>query len=183
MNWIDYVFIFILILNLYNGYKSGFIRQIAALLSFFVALYLALTWSRDLSRPLQEFLQIDRLIIPFFTDGAASAWLVEVIFNIVVFVLLFLIILLILKIVVGRLKVLNKVPVIGSINVILGTVFGILKGLFTIFLILSILSLIKIPFWDETVEVSVIATLSQHYMTILYDIIYEHVIENLGSLL
>jgi len=183
MNWLDYVFIFILILNLYNGYKDGFVRQIAALISFFVALYLALGWSRDLSRFLQDFLQVDRLIVPFFSDGMASRWLVEVIFNVIVFVLVFLAISLILKVVVGRLKVLNKVPIIGSINVILGAAFGVLKGLFIIFLMISILSLIELPFWDEAVDVSVIAALSQHYMILLYNIIYNHVVENLGYLL
>ena len=183
MNWIDYLFIFVLVLNLYNGYKNGFISQIAALVSFFIALFLALTWSRDLSRALQGFLKIDHLFVPFFSDGAASLWLVDVLFNIVVFLIIFLAFIFLLKIVVGRLKIINKIPIIGNLNVILGIFFGTLKGLFIIFLIISILSLIKVPFWSDTVEASVIATLSQHYLTPLFNIIYEQVRESLGLFL
>ena len=183
MIWIDYVFIFILVLNLYNGYKEGLIRQIVALAGFFIAFYCALTWSGDLSSRLQEFLRLDRVLEVLWKDGAANLWLAEVICNIVVYIIIFIVISLLIKIISRKLTIINDIPIIGSLNATLGTVFGLAKGLLIIFLIVALLSLIKVPFFSDLMEVSVFAALSQQYLALLFNLINTNIVNNLGQLL
>ena len=183
MNWLDYIFIFVLILNLYSGYKEGLIRQVVALAGFFIAFYCALSWSGELSASLQEFLRIDRVLDILWTDGATNLWLANAICNVLVYILIFLVISLLIKIITKKLTIINKIPLIGSLNAILGTVFGLVKGFFIIFLTVALLSLIKIPFFNDTMEVSVFAALSQHYLAVLFNLINTNITERLGQLL
>jgi len=182
MIWLDYLFIFIFILNLFNGLKEGFIRQVVGLAGFFIALYFALSWSGAVSRYLQAYIKLDKVIIAISGEGVPTSWLAEVLLNILAFLLVFVVISLLLQIFAKKLKILNKVPLIGPLNIVLGGGLGIIKGFFVISLAVALLSLIKTPFWSNTMEASVIVALSQHYMALLYNFIFSNVVDNLGQL-
>lgn len=182
MNWLDYVLIFIFIINLYNGFRDGFIQQVVGLASFFVTLYLSLYWSGDISNYLQSFLNLDQEIGALSKDGIPAMWLTETLLNIIGFLLVFLLVAFLLKIITRKLKILNKIPVIGPFNILLGGVLGIIKGFLVISLVVALISLIKTPFWSNTVEASVVVTLSQHYMALFFNYVFYHVVDNLGQL-
>ncbi|HHU76462.1 MAG TPA: CvpA family protein [Firmicutes bacterium] len=182
MNWLDYLLIFIFILNLYNGYREGFIRQTVGLASFFVALYFSTSWSAALGGYLQDRFNLDQIIATLSKDEFMAAWLGEMLLNILAFLLVFLIVIFILKTITRRLKIFNRIPVVGPLNVFLGTILGIIKGFLVIFLAVSLISLVKISFLGSAVETSVIAALSQHYMAFLYDFIFHYLVDNLGQL-
>ncbi|NLX90692.1 MAG: CvpA family protein [Firmicutes bacterium] len=181
MNWLDYVLIFIFILNLYNGFRDGFIRQVVGLASFFIALYLSLCWSGDISNYLQSFLKLDQIIGALSKDGIPAIWLAEALLNIIAFLLVFSLVAFLLKIITKKLKILNKIPVIGAVNILLGGAFGIIKGFLVISLVVALISLIKTPFWSNTVEASVVVALSQHYLALLFNYVFHHVVDNLGQ--
>ena len=149
---------------------------------FFVALYCAVSWNGDIGIYLRDYLNLDKVIDALSRNGIPTLWLPEVLINILAFILVFFVFILLLKIITGRLKIINKIPIIGPLNIALGAVLGVLKGLFVIFLVAALLSLIKTPFISDTLEASVIFALSQHYMSILFNFIYLYVVENLGQL-
>lgn len=182
MNWLDYLLIFIFVINLFNGFKEGFIRQIVGLASFFISLYFALSWSEVVSGYLQSYLKLDQVITALYGDGVPTSWLAEVLLNIIAFIIVFSVFSFFLKIFTRKLKILNKVPVIGPLNILLGAVFGIIKGFLVIFLVVALISLIKTPFWSNTMEASAIVALSQHYMALLFNLIFSNVVDNLGEL-
>ena len=103
MNWLDYVFIFIFALNLYNGFKEGFIRQFVGLAVFFVALYCAVSWNGDIGIYLRDYLNLDKVIDALSRNGIPTLWLPEVLINILAFILVFFVFILLLKIITGRL--------------------------------------------------------------------------------
>ncbi len=182
MNWLDYLLIFIFVINLYNGFKEGLIRQIVGLAGFFIALYCAVSWNGDIGIYLRDYLNLDKVIESLSRNGNSTLWLPEVFINIIAFLLIFIVFVLFLKIITGRLKIINKIPIIGPLNIALGAVLGMVKGFLVIFLVAALLSLIKTPFMSNTLEASVIFALSQHYMSILFNFIYLYVVENLGQL-
>jgi uncharacterized membrane protein required for colicin V production len=183
MNWLDYALIFILILNFYNGLRHGFLRQIAGLISLFIALYAALFWSSDVKGYLQEYLKLEEVIAALARNGETSLWLTEILSNIVAFLIVFFIFSLVLSLISRKLSVFNKIPILGPLNAFLGSILGAIKGILVIFLIVALISLVETDFWMRTVEASVVVSLSRHYMPLLFGLIFDFVVGKLGKLI
>lgn len=182
MNWLDYILVFIIILNLYSGFRHGFISQVVKMASIFIAIYLAVFWSSVLKGYLVKYLKLDELISVISQNGEVSVWLTEIMLNIIAFMLLFMLIGLILKIITGRLKILNRIPVIGPINALSGGLLGAAKGILIIFLIVALLSLIETDFMIDTVDASVLVALSDHYMPLFFSLIMDFIMGRLGTI-
>lgn len=175
MNWLDYVLIFILILNLYNGLRYGFIRQIVGMASIFIALYLALLWSGNIKIYLEKHLRLGDVITVLVSNGDTSLWLTGILLNIISFLLLFVLISFILVFLSGKLKYLNRIPIIGTLNVLLGGLFGAVKGIIIVFLIVALISLIPTEYWIDTLDASVVVALFGHYMPLLYTLFVDYI--------
>lgn len=175
MNWLDYVLIFILILNFYNGLRYGFVRQIVGMASLFIALYLALFWSGDLRIFFEKNLRLGEVISVLVSNGDTSLWLTGVLLNIISFLVLFALVTFILTFFCGKLKYLNRIPIIGTLNVLLGGLFGAVKGVIIVFLIIALISLIPTGYWINTLDASVVVALFGHYMPLLYSFIVDYI--------
>ncbi|NMB41097.1 MAG: CvpA family protein [Firmicutes bacterium] len=182
MNWLDYALVFIIILNLYNGLKHGFLRQIAGLVGFCAALYSAAFYCNVLKGHLQEYLKLEQVITALAPGGEANLWLTEIIANIVAFLIIFIIVYLVLGFLCKRMRILNKIPVVGTLNALLGGFFGALKGMLIVFLIAALLSLFKTGFWAKAVEASAVVSLSRHYIPLLFGLVFDFVVDKLGRL-
>lgn len=183
MIWFDYVLLFILILNLYKGLREGLLRQVAALISFFTAFYVALCLCCTTSAFFQNSLKLHKLIPALSRDASISPWPANVLMNILAFLLLFFIFYSLQKHFGRRLKILNRVPFIGPVNAFLGAIAGGIKGLVIIFLITALLSLIKTDFWMNTLESSALVALSSYYLPLFYGLIVDHAVKRLGTLI
>jgi uncharacterized membrane protein required for colicin V production len=182
MIWFDYLLIFILILNLYKGLREGLLRQVAALTSFFIAFYAALCLSCTFGRFLEKSLKLHKIILTLSRDENFSAWSVETLTNMLAFLLVFFVLCFVLKHFARKLRVLNRVPIIGPLNALLGAIAGGIKGMLIIFLIISLFTLIKTEFWMNTMETSAVAALSSHYLPLLYGFISNYIVKRLGTL-
>ncbi|RJX28148.1 MAG: CvpA family protein [Dethiobacter sp.] len=183
MNWLDYALIFILILNLYNGFRHGFLRQVAGLVSLFIAIYAALFWSSDVKTYLQKYLKLDEVITGLARNGEAASWLTETLANIIAFLVVFLVLSLVLGLIARKMSIFNKIPIIGPLNALLGSITGAVKGVLVIFLIVALLSLVETAFWMRTVEASVVVSLSRHYMPLFSGLFLDFVVGKLGKLI
>jgi uncharacterized membrane protein required for colicin V production len=182
MNWLDYILIFILILNLYSGFKHGLISQVVKMVSLFIAIYFAVFWSSDLKGYLVKYLKLDEVVPSISQNGEVSIWLTEIMLNIVSFMILFLLIGLILSLFTGRLKILNRIPIIGPVNALSGGLLGAAKGILIIFLIVALLSLIETEFMNNMVDASVLVALSHHYMPLIFGLIMNFIMGRLGTI-
>lgn len=183
LNWLDYVLIFIIILNFYNGLRYGFLRQVAGLASLFIALYAAFFWYGTLKEHLQGFFKLEEVIMAFSPNGETSLWLAEVLSNIACFLIIFFVLSLLFGLVISKLSIFNKIPVIGPLNAFLGGILGALKGILLVFLIASIISLLETGFWIKAVEGSAVVSLSRHYMPLFFGLIFDFVTGRLGKLI
>lgn len=179
MNWLDYVLIFVLIYYLYNGFRQGLVKQVVGLAGFFIAFYCSLRWSGALRSYLDRVLKLDEVFVFLSQESEASLWLVDVIINIVTFLMLMLIISLILSVLIQRLRIINKIPLVGPLNAISGAAIGTLKGLLIIFVFVSVISLLETQLWQDVIQASAVVDLSRHYMGLLFHFIAGLVVDNL----
>ena len=110
MIYIDLIIIVIILYAFIKGVSNGFINEIASFLGLFMGAIISYTFSDDLSKIIENYIEID---IKFL--------------NIISFVLLFIITSLCFTIVGKSLTKLIKFISLGTINRILGGVFSSLK--------------------------------------------------------
>ncbi|MEW5920602.1 MAG: CvpA family protein [Bacillota bacterium] len=182
MNWLDYILVFILIYNLYNGFRQGLLKQVVGLAGFFIAFYCSLRWNGVLRFYLDRYLKLDEVFVFLGEESAASLWLLDVIINIISFLMIMLFISLVLSLILQRLRLVNKVPLIGPLNALGGAAIGTIKGLLVVFLTVSILSLLQTEFWQNTMQSSAVVDLSRYYMGMLFHFIGGLVVDNLTKL-
>ena len=179
MNWLDYILVFVLIYYLYNGLRQGLVKQVVGLAGFFIAFYCSLRWSGVLRAYLDRLLRLDEIFVFLGQESEASLWLVNVIINIITFLMLMLVISLILSVVIQRLRIINKIPLVGPLNAISGAIIGTLKGLLVIFVFVSVISLLETELWQDIMQASAVVDLSRHYMGVLFHFIAGLVVDNL----
>ena len=86
----------------------------------------------------------------------------------------------VLTVLVRRLRIVNKIPLVGPLNAVSGAVLGAIKGLLIIFITISVISLLETDFWQDSVQASAVVDLSRHYMGLLFHFIAGMVIDNLN---
>lgn len=183
MNWLDYTLIFIIVLNFYNGLRRGFLRQVAGLAGFFIVLYVALVWSATARGYLQKYLRLEDIITAFTQNGEASRWLMEILANIISFLLIFFLLSFLLGLIIDKLSIFNKIPIIGPLNILLGGILGALKGILLVFLIAALISLLETPFWIKAIEASAVVALASHYIPLFFGLFFDFIVGKLGKLI
>jgi membrane protein required for colicin V production len=124
MNYIDIILGIILILSAINGFKKGFIHQLASLAAIILGIFIAVKFSKAISP----------FILNHFTSSENAA---RVTAFIVVFVLVAIAVHLLAKFLE---KTLEEVE-LGSLNRIAGLAFGLIK---TIFIVSALMVLLKV---------------------------------------
>lgn len=182
MNWLDYILVFIFLLNLYKGFRHGFLRQVWGLGSLLVVFYAALCWNDAVKLFLQKYFKLESIIAVLAPKEGAAAWLNGIILNIAAFLLMFLLLSIILAFVGRKLRFLNKLPLLGPLNVLTGGMLGAVRGLFVVFLIAALLSLLETDFWIKTVGASAVVSLSNYYLPLFFGFVLDFVTGRLGKL-
>jgi membrane protein required for colicin V production len=115
MNYFDLIIAVLIVLSAINGFKKGFIYQLASLAALILGIYLAVKFSK--------------VIAPFINSHITSSANAS---KIIAFVFIFIIVMILVTLL-GKFleKVLEEVE-LGIINKIAGLVFGVVKSLFVI---------------------------------------------------
>ncbi len=182
MNWLDYVLMFLFIFSLYKGIRQGLVQQVIGLAIFFVALYFSLSATETVIGFLDSSFQLQEIFISLEENGDTPVWLVQVLLNIIAFLMAFLVISFLLSFLTGRLKLVNKIPLVGPVNALSGAFLGAIKGIVIVFVALGLISLFETDFWVHALESSAIFALSSHYMAFLFQLIVGWIVESLGLL-
>ncbi len=182
MNGLDYALAFIFVFTVYKGLKQGLVQQVVGLVNFFIAFYLALSFSEQVLDIMETYLHLNIVISALAENDDTPVWLVQVILNIIAFLVIFAVVSFVLYVVTKKLKLVNRIPLIGPINALSGGLFGTLKGILLVFLVVGLLSLIKTEFWMNALESSAIVSLSYYYLTAVFHFIVGCIVESLGIL-
>lgn len=126
----------LLVLFTYGGYKDGFVTKVCELLTTILCIVIA--WL------LADMLKGKLLLFPQDYNVLSDTLIGDVIYDSVNRMLLFLLFFIVLRVLVRFLKPLfkaiNKVPIVGRFNRILGSVVGFLQGGLLVFVIVFMLS-------------------------------------------
>lgn len=142
---LDLLILVILIVGILVGGRRGFVVQAIHMFGFIIAIIVALFYYKSLA---QKFL----LWIPYpgFAESATST--LELIgldvdrtfYRIIAFALIFFATKLVLQIIGSMLDFLKYLPILGSINRLLGAVLGLVECYFLLFIALYVLALLPL---------------------------------------
>ncbi|WP_068268653.1 CvpA family protein [Caviibacter abscessus] len=144
------IIIFILIL-LFKGLQKGFIYEVFSITKIFVTLFLVTKFND----------KINNLLLSYGYKYS----------NVIVYIISFLIIYVILSIIVSIIDKFLKVIKLGTLNSLLGGLFGIIKGIALSFIV--IVFLIFIRGYNEKIEKTLNTSYCVYYTSIYFDGIYD----------
>ncbi|WP_099158706.1 CvpA family protein [Virgibacillus ndiopensis] len=139
---IDFILVLLLIFGCLIGLKRGFILQVFHLVGFIVAFIVAAIYYDELASNLA-------LWIPYPELSGESSWaaflqslpLENAFYNAIAFAIIFFAVKIVLQIIASMLDFVAELPILHSINKILGAVLGFIEVYLLIFIILYIMAL------------------------------------------
>ncbi|GLO66788.1 MULTISPECIES: CvpA family protein [Oceanobacillus] len=154
----DILLFLLLIFGFLMGLKRGFILQLLHLTGFIVAFVLAVMYYKPLGEQLALF-------IPYPELSSDSSWanflqslpLEGAFYNAIAFALIFIAVRVILQIIASMLDFVASIPIISSVNKLLGAVLGFLEIYLLTFILLFILALTPLGGVQEAIQQSSIA--------------------------
>ena len=177
----DIILIVLLILGVLRGLKRGFILQAFHLIGFIVAFIVAVMYYDNLSNQLNMW-------IPYPDLPEGETWAVfldslpleSAFYNAIAFAILFFATKIVISIISSMLDFVAELPILHSINGLLGGILGFLETYFVMFVLLYIAALLPIGFIQQAIEGSSIAALIIDSTPILSEQIkplwFEHVV-------
>ncbi|RMD68262.1 MAG: CvpA family protein [Gammaproteobacteria bacterium] len=142
MNWVDYTIIGIIVVSAIIGTVRGFVRETLSLIAWIAAFWVALTFSQEVSVYGKDYISD-----PAIREGVA-------------FILLFLGTLIVLAIINALISRLIERTGVSGTDMMLGFVFGIVRGVAVVAILVLLAGLTSFPqepWWKES-------TLMEHFV-------------------
>ena len=165
---LDLLILVILIVGIFVGGRRGFIVQAIHMFGFIIAIIVALIYYKPLA---QKFL----LWIPYpgFAESATST--LELIgldvdrtfYRVIAFAIIFFATKLVLQIIGSMLDFLKYLPILGSINRMLGAILGLIECYFLLFIVLYVLALLPLEGLQARLDSSIITGLMLEHTPIV----------------
>ncbi|GAB3803887.1 CvpA family protein [Virgibacillus kimchii] len=141
----NFILIILLLFGFLMGLKRGFILQLFHLIGFIAAFIVAVMYYEDLGERISIW-------IPYTNLPDDSAWaeflqalpLEAAFYNAIAFAIIFFAVKIILQIIASMLDFVASLPLINSVNKILGSVLGFIEVYLILFIILYIMALTPI---------------------------------------
>ncbi len=156
MNWMLIIVVIIFIWAIFRGWRRGLLRLLFSLVSIIVLIWLFSALNPYISTFLKErtglYDRIENWCAGLFGDslgsglgllaGSATDTMADWILKGMSFLITFIIALIVVLIVLKLLGLINKVPVVGKVNKILGLAGGAVEGYLVVSLVMLFVSLI-----------------------------------------
>jgi uncharacterized membrane protein required for colicin V production len=151
------IIVILLILGLLIGLKRGFIMQVLHLTGFIISFIIAVLFYKSLSPILMIWIPYPEI----GTEGLGAIFgtlpLETAFYNGISFVFIFFVSKIILQIIANMLDFLAELPILHSVNRLLGAILGFLETYFILFILLYILALVPIDTIQEHMNNSSVA--------------------------
>ncbi|MCP3025492.1 CvpA family protein [Halobacillus sp. A5] len=180
---IDLLILIILLLGIFTGFKRGFILQLFHLIGFIAAFIVGVLYYDDLAPKLV-------LWIPYPDLPENSSWAVFLdnlpleagFYNAIAFVIIFLGVKIILQIVASMLDFVADLPILNSINGLLGGVLGFIQRYVLVFILLYLAALVPVTSVQNAIEGSFTAQLIIEHTPVLSAQLKDLWIEQVASM-
>ncbi|WP_281658312.1 CvpA family protein [Halobacillus sp. Cin3] len=157
---IDLLLLFLLFIGILTGLKRGFILQLFHLIGFIVAFVVAVIYYDDLSPKLT-------LWVPYPELPADASWAVfldnlpleQAFYNAVAFAILFFGAKIVLHIIASMLDFVSELPILNSLNTLLGGILGFVENYVILFVVLYIAALVPVAGVQSALDGSLLAQL------------------------
>ncbi|MFG6148325.1 CvpA family protein [Halobacillus sp. B23F22_1] len=165
---IDLLIIIILLLGIFTGFKRGFILQLFHLIGFIVAFVAGVLFYDDLAPKLV-------LWIPYPDLPQDSSWAVFLdnlpleagFYNAIAFAIIFFGVKIALSIVASMLDFVSELPILNSINNLLGAILGFVERYVIVFILLYISALVPVSGIQNAIDGSFLAQLIIEHTPVL----------------
>jgi membrane protein required for colicin V production len=159
-----------LVIETVLGYKRGLVKSVLLLLSWIVSIGASAFLVREFAANSDQISQISSLF-----EGIVGPTMATM----AAFVFLFIILMIMLKvfchIIIKFSGVISDIPVVGSLNKILGGLFGFLKGGMLVFIVFLIYSVYNGKYldilWQEVPEVMTLIDMAKDYLQQLWTMV------------
>jgi uncharacterized membrane protein required for colicin V production len=152
MNYLDIIFIIIILFFTFNGLRKGLVKVVGGILGIFVGIYFAGLFYLQFSEWLQTVTQI---------FGSMES-------NIVSFIVVFILVNRLFALIIFLLDKIVSIPIINSINKLLGGTLGFLQGALIVTLIVTVFTnLGSFVGADNVISNSQIAPYSEKAITLI----------------
>ncbi|SFE69093.1 CvpA family protein [Alteribacillus iranensis] len=162
----------ILVGSFFVGLRRGFVLQLIHFVSFFIALFVAFYFYRDVAEYLRLWLPYPQIS----TDGdnvismMIEAFDMETVYYAgISFFLLFIAAKILLQIIGSMLDFVSHIPVLRTMNRWLGALFGLAETYLILFILLITAALIPIDYVQQTINESWVASLMVNHTPFLSD--------------
>lgn len=156
---IDLILLILLVFGIFVGLKRGFILQLLHLVGFIIAFIVAMRYYDVISPHLE-------LWVPYPDLPEDASWAVflgetsmeSAFYNAIAFFIIFFAVRILLQIIASMLDFVAELPILRSLNKLLGGVFGFIEVYLILFLLLYIGALVPVEVVQSIIEQSGIAT-------------------------
>ncbi|SET43814.1 Uncharacterized membrane protein, required for colicin V production [Oceanobacillus limi] len=155
---IDFIIILLLLFGLLIGLKRGLILQAVHLVGYIVSFIVAATYYDDLASKLALWVPY-----PELTDDNLWAEFIQALplenafYNAISFAIIFFVVKIVLQVIASMLDFVASLPILNSINKILGSMLGFLEIYLLLFIVLYILALTPLTELQEWITDSSVA--------------------------
>lgn len=165
---IDLLLLFLMFIGILTGLKRGFILQLFHLIGFIVAFVAAVIYYDDLSPKLT-------LWVPYPELPADASWAVfldnlpleQAFYNAVAFAILFFGAKIVLHIIASMLDFVSELPILNSLNTLLGGILGFVENYVILFVVLYIAALVPVAGVQSALDGSLLAQLIIEHTPVL----------------
>lgn len=151
MNYVDVAILVILLLFAVRGYHSGLVNQLVNLFGFILALVAAYLFYGKLAPFLQGFIPFPEFQNPTLELFTKTFDLEVMFYNALAFVIIFVGVKLALWLLGAALNTVAKLPVISTMNNLLGLLVSLLQGFLIVLLLVNFATVIPIEGVEEQV--------------------------------
>lgn len=154
MHIVDIVFLILFAIFAFKGYNDGLAFSVLSVVFLLVSLFVAVLYMAELSDYLTSYL---------FLLG-------DSVISVIAFLILFFVSHIVLGFLGNVVKILNKMPIVGSLNKGLGAVFGLIKGMLILSILIFLLNTYKLStFLEDELQESV----SYNYLSEIAPSVYD----------
>lgn len=183
---LDFILIIFLLFGFLVGLKRGLILQAVHLVGFIIAFIVAAVFYDNLSEKLAIWIPYPELADDsLWAEFLQSMPLENAFYNAISFAIIFFIVKISMQIIASMIDVIASLPILNSINKLLGAVLGFLEIYLILFVLLYIVALTPIGMIQEYVNDSNVALFivenTPYFSEKIKDLWFTHIVTIIGS--
>lgn len=163
-------------LYIISGFRDGLLKQLVGLFGFIIAFFVATYASKPLGKIIYSIIfsdedYIGREHISPIAEGLSGLDYfigMDSVISVFTFILLFIGLQIIISIFAGKLRIFNRIPIVGSFNILGGIILGALKGAVLAFILITVVSLLPQDYVGEALSRSFISQFLGNILPSLY---------------